>query len=330
MKSLQDEAVHSILEAVAGEDCDEDTENNNTAKPRQRSSPAYLNSNCNNNIGNLNPGTPSNDFVLADHLLEMAGGEREEQRRDERRASQPTNSPRGAVGLNRCDSSVTAGQRVSCHVTILPQCEKIESLKDYIVRLNAQKKSDSDLEMDIIYIVLQVLNIIFTLNENQLRLESISTADFVVVTDAEDMSTLQCTMLNVTYEANQKLGLTCEKLRLLMMQIAHSTPALEKSTTFTIVDDMVQNASDLGDLRTIYTILQYLLWGPKDDEVKIITLAEHRRQAFELWLQLARGKLLTRLAFRQMDKQKIYMISNFLANTNGTELFKITKLLNTY
>ena len=32
----------------------------------------------------------------------------------------------------------------------------------------------------------------------------------------------------------------------------------------------------------------------------------------------------------QMDKLKIFLISNFLVHTNGPELFKITKLLTTY
>ncbi|KAF6027376.1 hypothetical protein EB796_014309 [Bugula neritina] len=114
------------------------------------------------------------------------------------------------------------------------------------------------------------------------------------------------------------------------MQLSHSVQSLQKSIIFTTIDDLVQSSEDLGDLKTIYAILQYLLWGPKDDEVKVITLAEHRRQAFELWLQLARGKQLSSLALKPIDNLKAFMVTSFLANSNGTELFKITKLLNTY
>lgn len=342
MESLEEEAVDSILLAVAGESDDEDLPDIDSlpriVNPRRNrvfpSSPASLNVNCNNNKSHdpPTPDTPNADYAFADHLLEMAGAQRHQPEEGAPANRTPTPALRGAAAtLNRCDNrNASAGRSVTSYVTVLPRYERVESLKEHIARLNQEKKSDRELEMDIIFILLQILNVIFSLNDKQLRLETVSSSDFLVVTDAEDMSTVFCNGLHVVSSPNQKLGLTCEKLRMFLMQIGHTCASLAKSSMFTVVDDMVQNASDMGDLRTISTILQYLLWGPKEEEIRVITLAEHRRQAFELWLQLARGNLLTRLVFRQMDKLKIYMISNFLANTNGSELFKITKLLNTY
>ncbi|XP_067938509.1 serine-rich adhesin for platelets-like isoform X2 [Watersipora subatra] len=289
---------------------------------------AQLNSNNSNNIDDLPSGADA-DFSFASHFLEMAGGELPQTQVDTSETSSES-TPRGATGLSRCTDKVSYSQNVTCFVTILPALPRVESIKSYLERLKSEQRSNEDLELDVIFVLLQILNIIFGLHENQLRLDSVSMSDFLVLTDSTNASTVHCHMVNVTQSANQKIGLTCEKLRMLLMQVSHSTESLLKSVIFTTVDDMIQNAEDLGDLKTISAILQYLLWGPKEDEVKVITLAEHRRQAFELWLQLARGKLLSGLALKPIDNLKAHMVTAFLANTNGSELFKITKLLNTY
>lgn len=330
LESLQEEAVDSILLAVAGEDDGSET----FASNGHNSSAIQLNSNCNNNITEPStPDTPGSEFIIADHLLEMAGGEGREERaqqREQRRNEMPSTS-RGTVGRNCCEAKAISTQLVSCYVTILPAFEQVESLKVYISRISGESRPAGDLEMELMFVVLQVLTMVFTLYESQQLFDSISTSDFVVITDSDNMSTVHCSALNVCDSGGeQRLGLTCEKLRMFMMQLGHSNDRLAKSTMFSTIDDMIQSASDIGDLKTISAILKYLLWGPKEEEVQIITLSEHRRQAFELWLQLARGKQMNRLAFRPMDKLKIYMMSDFLAKTNGTELFKITKLLNTY
>ena len=295
--------------------------------------PVKLNTNNNYNLDDiLAASSGGGDFVFDNHLMEMAGGDMYPPQQSEAAREPHTETPvtRGAAGLPRCSDRGVTVQNVTCNVTLLPSMNRVESVKAYLERLMAEDRDNTDLEMDVIFILLQVLNIIFGLNESQLRLESISSNDFIIVTDEHDVATLHCHNINVAPAPNQKLGLTCEKLRMFLMQVSHATPSLQKSVLFTTVDDMVQNAEDMGDLRTIGAILQYLLWGPKEDEVKIITLAEHRRQAFELWLHLARGKLVSGLALKPIDNIKAYMVTNFLANTNGSELFKITKLLNTY
>lgn len=291
-----------------------------------------LNSNNNNNLDEMIPSSTGADFSFASHLLEMAGGELHQPQTESREGHNSPSDPvsRGAAGLSRCEDKVSSAQNVTCYVTILPPLGRVESIKSYLDRLKSEERTKEDLEMDVIFVLLQILSIIFGLHESQLRLDSISMSDFLVVTDSANVSTVHCHMINVTQSPNQKIGLTCEKLRMFLMQISHSTECLQKSVVFTTVDDMIQNAEDLGDLRTISAILQYLLWGPKEEEVKVITLAEHRRQAFELWLQLARGKLVSSLALQPIDNLKAHMVTNFLANTNGSELFKITKLLNTY
>jgi len=287
---------------------------------------AELNCNNNNNLDGLT--TPSDPDSFAGHLLAMAGGDNFLPPGAE--PVTPTSSTR-QTGLNRCDSRASARQLVTCHVTVLPKYHMIESVKEHIERLVREERKFEEFEMDVLYIVLQIINTVLALNERQVTPDSINATDFLVTTDVDGLSSVQYNMINVKHVTNSsKQALTCQKLRIFFIQISHICPQLAKGQFFVTMDDMVQNAGDLGDLKTIAAILRYILWGPKEDEVKIITLSENRRQAFELWLQLARGKLINRLTFSQMDRLKIFHIAQFFSNTSGSELFKITKLLNTY
>lgn len=233
--------------------------------------------------------------------------------------------------LDRAKAQELQSEDVPGYVSLLPGNARIESVQSYLKRRDSETSSDEEYVMDILFVILQVLNIVFNLSERLLQLESLSANDLCVVFDGESESlpTVTCHMLSVK-KTYMDYGLTCEKLRMFVIQLCHMSDRLPKSATFQKVDDLLSNSSDQGDLKTIALIIQYLLWGPKAEEVKIMSVAESRKQAFELWLQLARAKLLNRLASKKMDKLKVYMISNFLVNTSGPELFKITKLLTTY
>lgn len=222
-------------------------------------------------------------------------------------------------------------QDIPGFVSLLPGNVKLESVQSYLRRRDSEIANDEEYVMEILFVILQVLNITFSLSERLLQLESLSANDLCVILDSESDSlpTVTCHMLSVK-KTSMDYSLTCEKLRMFLIQLCHMSERLPKSVTFKKVEDLLSNSSDQGDLRTIALILQYLLWGPKAEEVKIMSVAESRKQAFDLWLQLARAKLLNQLAAQKMDKLKVYMLSNFLVNTNGQELFKIAKLLTTY
>lgn len=221
------------------------------------------------------------------------------------------------------------GETLKAFVTLLPYHSEVQSVMSYIQTRDRVCKSDDYLAMDSLFIILQVISIIFSLAERQLHIESMSASDFLISLDSDTIPTVYCHMISIKKSA-VNYNLTCEKLKMFLIQLSHTSVRLSKSKHFETVEDLIRNAEDAGDLKTIALIIQYLLWGPKDDEVKVMAVAENRKQAFELWLHLSRGKLLNELAIRTMDTLKTYTTANFLTNTSGPELFKITKLLSTY
>lgn len=233
-----------------------------------------------------------------------------------------------------CDTSELAASHTNGSLqgfaTLLPYQPDITSVMSYLKSRDQNCKSDDNLAMDSLFIILQVISIIFSLAERQVQLESLSAGDLLVYLDSESIPTVYCHMVGVKKASNTDFHLVCEKLKMLLIQLTHVSQRLAKLKQFKTVEDLIQNSSDAGDLKTIALIIQYLLWGPKDDEVKVISVAENRKQAFELWLHLSRAKLVNELLFQPMDRLKLYTIASFLTSTSGQEIFKITKLLSTY
>lgn len=215
------------------------------------------------------------------------------------------------------------------YVTVLPDYTELMSITSYIKCRDKEAKSDNCLALDSLFILLQVLNIVFSLAERQMQIESLSAGDLLASLDADSIPTVYCHMISVGKRVTD-FNLVCEKLKMFLIQLTHSCERLAKVKEFKTVEDLIQNSTDAGDLKTIALIIQFLLWGPKEDEVKVITSAENRKQAFDLWLHLSRGRLLNDLLLRPMDRPKIYMMTNFLCNTSGQELSKVNKLLSTY
>lgn len=231
--------------------------------------------------------------------------------------------------LRREKANDLLSEDIDSYITLLPKIERMESLQSYIQKRSSECQQDEEFVMDSLFVLIQVLNLLFGLSERLLQVEILSANDLCVILDEDDIPTVVCHMLTVK-KSSVNFKLSCEKLRMFVIQLGHLSDRLAKSPLFKKVEDLITNSTDQGDLKTISLIIQYLLWGPKADEIKIMSVAESRKQAFELWVQLARAKLLNRLATVHMSKLKICMIANFLNNTSGQELFKITKLLSTY
>lgn len=75
-------------------------------------------------------------------------------------------------------------------------------------------------------------------------------------------------------------------------------------------------------------LLEAMLWGPQEEEIKPLSLAEDREQAFQVWLDLKRGKLINDLALGEIDKTlQTANMAWFLCSVTGRVLFDITKAL---
>ena len=76
------------------------------------------------------------------------------------------------------------------------------------------------------------------------------------------------------------------------------------------------------------SIVEYLLWGPSDKEVKSLLLADDRQQAFCIWLEVSRCKYVNELALGQLRRNlELSHMFHFLCAVTGSSLLDITKLL---
>jgi len=233
--------------------------------------------------------------------------------------------------LNKEKANALLREDIKGYVTLLPEYPGISSVATYLEKQNLERAdNDRSLEEDVYYLLVQVLNLIFSLAKRGLHLDSVSATDLLLVTDEAKTPTVLCHMINVRKLSSPNYSLTCEKLRMFLIQVTHLCERLKKSSMFKKLEEMIQNSDDQGDLKTIKIILQYLIWGPTQEEVEVIIRAENKRQAFEHWLQLARARMLTQLTSQGIDKLQLHDVAQYLASTSSHELFKINKLLSTY
>lgn len=248
-----------------------------------------------------------------------------------------------SVIINLCDvlfltdsncskKSVEGEDGLECFVSLLPEYGNIQSITSFMKSRHDLCKSDENLAMDSLFILLQVISIVFSLAERHMQLNSVSAGDLLIITGKEEnaIPTVYCHMVSVKKVTSPDYNLICEKLRMFLIQLTHASKRIEKSSNFHTVEDLIKNSEDAGDLKTIALIIQYILWGPKEDEIKVMSVADNRKQAFDLWLSLSRTKLLNGLLLHPMANLKMYTLASFLTNTCGQELFKLTKLLSTY
>ena len=76
------------------------------------------------------------------------------------------------------------------------------------------------------------------------------------------------------------------------------------------------------------SLMEYLLWGPSDKEMRSLLLAEDRQQAFCIWLEVLRCRYVNELALGQLERNlELSHMFHFLCAVTGANLLDVTKLL---
>ncbi len=75
-------------------------------------------------------------------------------------------------------------------------------------------------------------------------------------------------------------------------------------------------------------LLESILWGPQEEEIKSLTLAENRLQAFQIWLDLRRCQIVGDVALGKVPRDLAAANQMwFLCAATGKSLFDMAKLL---
>ena len=76
------------------------------------------------------------------------------------------------------------------------------------------------------------------------------------------------------------------------------------------------------------SLMEYLLWGPSDKEMRSLLLAEDRQQSFCIWLEVLRCRYVNELALGQLERNlELSHMFHFLCAVTGANLLDVTKLL---
>ena len=159
-------------------------------------------------------------------------------------------------------------------------------------------------------------------NEPYLVINPLRSADF----DRLDEETLCSDLINVLLQLLNLDPPTDPKSRGSSRKIQASGDTRFTSGMRRFVD--VLEKRTFNCLLVARSIMEYLLWGPADREMKSLLLAEDREQSFCIWLEVTRCKFVNELALGQLNRNlELSHMFHFLCAVTGSSLLDVTKLL---
>ena len=232
---------------------------------------------------------------------------------------------------------------VHTHVSVL-NYQSIMSLEDYLKGIKDLYFTDAQAyERNVCYMLSQIVSGILYVNDQGCPMKVINKRDILIVTpNGYDEKLVVINPFGYQqFKATMNFKAVSDqvnKLALLFLQlnIPHETKDVykrvpQKTTYSKGIRKVVQTLSETNDLQGLLTVkdlLEFLLWGPHEDEIKALTLAENREEAFAIWLEIERCKIVNKYAVEQprpsVEECSVMM---FLCSASGSSLFDTTKLL---
>ena len=226
------------------------------------------------------------------------------------------------------------------------RCSAICCLEDYMAGIHhLYEKDPIPYERNVCYILVQLLNGLLYLHTKGFPLPSITTKDVLVVTPCGgDEKTIVLNPFNnqlkITPPRAVKKQNGTEEVEGIIAELLQIIPDPEQDisaqiggqTSFSRGLQKVAHALrtlDQHPLTIARNIAEFLLWGPQEEEIKTLSLAEDREQAFSVWLELERCKMLNQFAKMPVSHCSVEERNHikFLCRTTGYTLFDTTKLL---
>lgn len=216
----------------------------------------------------------------------------------------------------------------------------ISTLHYYMTSVVPLQTTDpEEVECLVCYIMDQVINGLLYLQGKSCTQYSTDTRDILLVTTAnyqEKVIVINPHCLEKQRRSRKSVG---ENLKLLLVELLQSTVSavdsdggcLPLNSSYSralckLAQLLTEEGTDM--LEQARNLLEMALWGPNQDALHCLTLAEDRPQAFEVWLSLERCRMVTKYALQVLQPrlEEAHHI-RFLCSLSGDQLFHITKLL---
>ncbi|CAH1789769.1 unnamed protein product [Owenia fusiformis] len=241
-----------------------------------------------------------------------------------------------------------AGEPLNMHASLgILMYDSVETLSECLELTRHVYKDKIDLhERSACFIMLQVLHSVQYLHERGYTCDSFSTKDtLVAISQNNEKHVIVCPVLRKQISADQEWQNTTDGLANLVSELCDvqytgkrtsRTSDLYSSRTpytrglFKVLQLLYQGSSEC--LKKCMTILEFMLWGPCEEDIKTMTLAEDRVQAFHVWLTVEQTRILNDTTIKLLNgtgKLRLEEIlqTKYLNQSNGQSLFQTTRLL---
>ena len=85
---------------------------------------------------------------------------------------------------------------------------------------------------------------------------------------------------------------------------------------------------NFDSLISAWNVLQFVLWGPSEESLKSLSLADERQQAFNMWVDVERGRAVNEIALQgEMAGLTQAAMLRFLYSASGNSLVETAKLV---
>lgn len=219
----------------------------------------------------------------------------------------------------------------------------VTSLEDYLAILNSAYESDPPTyDRSVCYIMLQVLNGLIYVHDKGCPIRSLGTRDILVVSSngyEEKYIVINPHCRQRPELSLQSVGKELTKILLKLLHVEVPTFRMKqdlsariptRSTYSRSFQRMVQilEGKDISDIILARNLMDFMLWGPTDEDIKLIGCSENRKQGFEVWLTMEQCRAVSRYAIEGLEPLlEEANLMRFLCSATGAMLFEITKCL---
>ena len=232
-------------------------------------------------------------------------------------------------------NAARSGGMIKSYILVI-RYETLESLEDYTKQMHDLKECDLPLyEKNACYVFSQVLNGILYLEEKGFVIDNFSSRNVLLVThhnsDERHIVVNHSRFLSQVKVGAKVKGHEVIRILLDLLQVKDEDEVLDMYSRG--LQKIIQFLHDEENgLLKVKNALEFMLWGPQDEEIKCLTLAEDREQAFNIWLDVERNAMVNKYAAMTMQQELPISIEEmsqvrFLCRASGSRLFENTKLL---
>lgn len=272
---------------------------------------------------------------------------------------QTLSTPKPAAGPNAPKPAPTGGL-VYTNVAVLNYIS-IKSLETWIKDIHTQKEQTKDMnsfEKNMCYTMFQILNGALSLHDGTslYTIKRLKLKDILIVsrsiTEPKSDSLEEYLVINPLQTCQQEYveeEVLCQDLFCILVSLmagpqtkasSQSVPTTEvldrlcNARNSTIMSTMklcgrtLASATSVAQLMVARSMLQFVLWGPQESEIKSLLLAKDREHAFCVWLELMRCRCINELALEQVKPSlEVAHRFHFLCSITGTTMFELSKML---